>query len=54
MPLSKGKKNIGKNIEKLIAEGRPRAQAVAIALSVSGESKKFNYENTRKKEKGLK
>lgn len=32
MPLLKGKKNIGKNISELMASGRPKRQAVAIAL----------------------
>ena len=33
MPLLKGKKNVGKNISTLLKEGRPRDQAIAIALS---------------------
>lgn len=32
MPLKKGKKNVGKNIEMLEKEGKPHKQAVAIAL----------------------
>lgn len=40
MPLLKGKKNIGKNIKTEMAHGKPRDQAIAIALSVAGESKK--------------
>ena len=40
MPLYKGKKNIGKNIETEIAHGKPRRQAIAIAMSVAGKSKK--------------
>jgi len=35
MPLKKGKKNIGKNIKTEIAHGKPRKQAIAIALSVA-------------------
>lgn len=35
MPLLKGKKNIGKNIEIEQAAGKPHKQAVAIALDVA-------------------
>ena len=35
MPLYKGKENIGKNIKTEIAHGKPRKQAIAIALSVA-------------------
>ena len=35
MPLLKGKKNIGKNIETEMAHGKPHKQAVAIALDVA-------------------
>jgi hypothetical protein len=35
MPLKKGKKNVGRNIKKLKREGRPKKQAVAIALNVA-------------------
>ena len=38
MPLLKGKKNIGRNIAELMHTGRPRKQAVAIAMSVAGKS----------------
>jgi len=33
MPLKKGKKNIGRNIKKEMAAGKPRKQAIAIALA---------------------
>uniref|UniRef100_A0A6M3JAP6 Uncharacterized protein n=1 Tax=viral metagenome TaxID=1070528 RepID=A0A6M3JAP6_9ZZZZ len=38
MPLLKGKKNIGHNIETEEAHGKPHAQAVAIALDVARRS----------------
>lgn len=40
MPLSKKKKDVGKNIKTLMSEGKKRSQAIAIALSVTGQSKK--------------
>lgn len=42
MPLVKGKsdKAVSKNISTLTKEGRDRKQAIAIALSVAGRSKK--------------
>ena len=38
MPLYSGKKNIGKNIKTEMAHGKPKKQAVAIALSVARKS----------------
>jgi hypothetical protein len=42
MPLKSGKskKTIGKNIGTEIKAGKPRAQAIAIAFSKAGKSKK--------------
>jgi hypothetical protein len=40
MPLLPGKKNVGKNIKELVATGRPKKQAIAIALSKVKKGKK--------------
>jgi hypothetical protein len=40
MPLPKGKKNIGRNIKTERKAGKPRKQAIAIALRVAGVPKK--------------
>jgi hypothetical protein len=38
MPLLKGKKNIGHNIKEEEMAGKPKRQAVAIALNVARKS----------------
>jgi len=39
MPLKTGKNNVSSNIRELIRSGRPKDQAVAIALSKAGKKK---------------
>lgn len=39
-PLLKGKKNVGRNIKKEMAHGKPHKQAVAIALEFERRKKK--------------
>lgn len=45
MPLDKGKsdKAVSSNISKLVKEGRPQKQAIAIAMNVAGKSKGQNF-----------
>lgn len=50
MPLdkSKSKKSVGKNIKTEEAAGKPKDQAIAIALSVAGKSKKKKKKAAKK------
>jgi len=48
MPLQPGKKNQGKNIEKLVHEGYPQKQAVAISFSKLREDKKMTHLQKRR------
>lgn len=51
MPLKKGKKNIGKNIATEMSHGKPKKQAIAIALSVAKVPAKKDGKGMGKMEK---
>lgn len=47
MPLLKGKKNIGKNIETEMKAGKKYPQALAIALKTAGVKLKYDPEQVK-------
>jgi hypothetical protein len=51
MPLLKGKKNIGHNIEEMESSGHKRSQAIAAALNVAkvGKSKRSAKPSKKKR-----
>lgn len=53
MPLQKGKSDeaVSHNIGMLINEGRPKDQAVAIAMSEAGRSKRVGVKKDKEKPK---
>ena len=50
MPLEKGrsKEVVARNIARLISEGRPRDQAVAIAMDKAGKAKRLANQGRKK------
>lgn len=50
MPLKqgRGRRAVSENIRRLVGEGYPREQAVAIALRVAGKSKKEKRRRKRR------
>lgn len=51
MPLKKGSSReiVGSNIEELVSSGKPRAQAIAIALDKAGIDKELTSKNYNSK-----